>query len=228
MKDETELVKNLNSLIDETLAEIEELKKSSKFAASEIKIEGPGAKDLDGKPVNGSLDAKKAEDEEDEEKEEKDEVEKAEDEEDEEKEDKKDDKKIAQKEVDKHNEKKHGEAKDADTAFKTEEIKKSLERQETLLKSYVDSKFESFEKKIADLSAVIMKLADTPVQPRGIPSGVQALQKSEEVKQLNRSDVAERLLTLQKSGASVDTADLIKVEIGSMYDVQTITKKYGI
>ena len=54
-----ELVKSLTSLIDETLDEIEEIKKS-KYAASEIKIEGPGD-GIAGKPVNGELDAKKKE-----------------------------------------------------------------------------------------------------------------------------------------------------------------------
>ena len=65
-----ELTKSLVALIDETLEEIEELKKSSKFAASEVKIEGPG-EGINGKPVNGSLEAKKAEDKKDDEDEDK-------------------------------------------------------------------------------------------------------------------------------------------------------------
>lgn len=56
-----EMKKGLINLIDETMDELDELKKS-RFSASEIKIEGPGT-GIDGKPSNGSLDAKKADDE---------------------------------------------------------------------------------------------------------------------------------------------------------------------
>lgn len=68
----SELVKSLNVLIDETLEELEELKKS-RFSAAEIKLEGPGADGIAGKPASGSLgkddDGKeKDEDEEDEDK----------------------------------------------------------------------------------------------------------------------------------------------------------------
>lgn len=57
-----DLVKNLTSLIDETLVEIDELKKS-RFSASEIKLDGPGEDGIAGKPASGELDAKKADDE---------------------------------------------------------------------------------------------------------------------------------------------------------------------
>jgi hypothetical protein len=67
-----ELRKSLTDLIDETLLELEELKKS-RFAAAEIKLEGPG-EGLGGQSANGNLHAKKKEDDEDE----KDEAEKAE------------------------------------------------------------------------------------------------------------------------------------------------------
>ena len=64
-----ELKKSLTDLIDETLLELEELKKS-RFSASEIDIKGPG-EGIAGKPSNGDLHAKaedkKDEDEKDEE-----------------------------------------------------------------------------------------------------------------------------------------------------------------
>ena len=60
-----ELRKSLTDLIDETLLELEELKKS-RFSASEIKIEGPG-EGIAGKPSNGDLHAKKEDKDEDEE-----------------------------------------------------------------------------------------------------------------------------------------------------------------
>lgn len=65
-----ELTKSLNDLIDETLSELEELRKS-RFSASEIKIEGPG-EGIDGKPSNGDLHAKKEDKDEDEDEDDKD------------------------------------------------------------------------------------------------------------------------------------------------------------
>jgi len=53
------LKKSLTDLIDETLIELEELKKS-RFDASEVDLKGPG-EGIAGKPSNGELDAKKAE-----------------------------------------------------------------------------------------------------------------------------------------------------------------------
>jgi hypothetical protein len=75
-----DMKKSLVALIDETMDELEDLKKS-RFSASEIKIEGPG-KGIDGKPSDGSLETKKADDEDedkkDEDKKEDDDMDKAE------------------------------------------------------------------------------------------------------------------------------------------------------
>jgi hypothetical protein len=63
-----ELRKSLTDLIDETLLELEELKKS-RFSAAEIEVKGPG-EGIAGKPSNGDLHAKaedKKDDDEDEE-----------------------------------------------------------------------------------------------------------------------------------------------------------------
>ena len=70
-----ELRKSLTDLIDETLLELEELKKS-RFSASEIEIKGPG-EGIAGKPSNGDLHAK-AEDKKDKKDDEDEEAEKAE------------------------------------------------------------------------------------------------------------------------------------------------------
>ena len=48
------LVKSLTSLIDETIAEIEDLKKS-RFSAAEVKLGGPGEDGIAGKPASGSI-----------------------------------------------------------------------------------------------------------------------------------------------------------------------------
>jgi hypothetical protein len=66
---DNKLQKSLTDLIDETLMELDELRKS-RFAASEIKIEGPGD-GIAGKPSDGKLDAAKAEDDKDEKEEDK-------------------------------------------------------------------------------------------------------------------------------------------------------------
>ena len=59
-----EMIKSLTSLIDETLEEIEEIKKS-KFAAAEVSL-GDSESGMDSKSKNGELDAKKADEDEDE------------------------------------------------------------------------------------------------------------------------------------------------------------------
>jgi hypothetical protein len=217
-----ELAKSLVALIDETLEEIEELKKSSKFSASEIKIEGPG-EGIAGKPVNGSLEAKKAEkeesdeDEEDEEKKKKEakKIEKAEDEESEEDEEKeeKDEKKVEK------------------GVNEEKEVKKSEDapKMEELMKSYMDSRINPLENKINDLVSLVSKLADAPVERKSVPAGIQPLKKSEDaVKTLSKSDVANKLFELKKSGTKVDSLDLCKVETGSMADVGFVANKYGI
>lgn len=71
-----ELRKSLTDLIDETLHELEELQKS-RYAAAEVEIKGPG-EGIAGKPSNGDLHAKKAEDDEDEKKKKDEEAKKAE------------------------------------------------------------------------------------------------------------------------------------------------------
>lgn len=90
-----ELKKALESLIDETINEIEELKKS-RFSASEVKLEGPGEDGIKGHKANGHLD-KEEDDDKDEDKDDADDAKKADKEEDD-KEEKKDDEKPKMKE----------------------------------------------------------------------------------------------------------------------------------
>lgn len=73
-----ELKKALDALIEETITEIEDLKKS-RFAASEIKIEGPGSDGIAGKPKDGSIEKEEDEDDEKEEDEDEKDMDKAED-----------------------------------------------------------------------------------------------------------------------------------------------------
>jgi hypothetical protein len=228
-----EMVKSLTSLIDETLEEIEEIKKS-KFAASEISL-GDDKSGVADKSKNGKLEAKKAEDkdeDEDEEDEDSDDMDKAdwakkaeddmdkadcmdkaeedEDEEHEEKESKKHEKKESKKE-------------------EMKEMKKSLKDTETLMKTYVDERFSSLEKTISKLAAAVEAIADAPVERKGIPAGVAPLRKStEESEPLSKSEVAGKLFELKKTGKHVDSADIFKVETGNNLTVLEIANKYGL
>lgn len=237
-----ELKKSLTDLIDETLLELEELKKS-RFSAAEVELKGPGADELAGKPTNGKL-AEKAEDEEDEDKEddkaekgegvnsavEKGEgvnssVEKAE--------DKKEDKKDEDKKDEPHKDDPKHEEKEKDMAKKLldmhkGEMKKSLEDADTLMKSYVDSKVSVLEGKLATILDAVTKLADAPVAAKGVSyKGVAPLLKSEDAgESLSKSEVASKLFELKKSGSRVDSNDIAMAEMG--HDLEKIVSKYSI
>jgi hypothetical protein len=221
-----EMVKSLTSLIDETLEEIEEIKKS-KFAASEISL-GDDKSGIADKSKNGKLEAKKAEDEEEDEDEEDEDMDKAdcmdkaedEDEEESEEEDEGSD------DMDKAEKEKEEKKKDMK---EMKEMKKSLKESESLMKTYVDERFSSLEKTISKLAAAVEAIADAPVQRKGIPAGVTALQKSsEEVEPLSKTEVASKLFELKKTGKSVDSADIFKVETGNDLTVLQIANKYGL
>lgn len=249
MNNNEELVKSLTSLIDETLEEIEEIKKS-KFAAAEIKIEGPG-EGIAGKPTNGSLDAKKKEDDE------------SEDEDDKKKKMDKGENEKADPDHGKfakapsvakgENEKAdpdHGKFSKAPTVAKGEdesedededkkdmkkdmkkEMKKSVSESEDLIKSYVDSRFGYLEEKLSKMAAAIEAMADAPVARRGVPAGFRPLSKSsdEHSTPLSKSDVASALFELKKSGTNVDSTDIFKVESAkNINEVYEIASKYGL
>lgn len=217
-----EMVKSLTSLIDETLEEIEEIKKS-KFAAAEISI-GDSSSNLEGKPKNGSLEAKKKEDEEEkdedkddkkEEKDEKKDMDKAEDVE-----------KKEEKDEDKKDEKKEKkEEKDEDK----KDLKKSFAASESLLKTYVDEKMSSIEQKLAKMADAIAAIADAPAPRKGVPAGFVALQKStDDIAPLSKTELANKLFELKKSGAKVDSADIFRVETGNQATAFEVANKYGL
>lgn len=239
-----ELKKSLTDLIDETLLELEELKKS-RFSAAEVDLKGPGADGIAGKPANGKL-AEKAEDDKEDEDEEKDEVaekgegvnsavdkgegvnsavDKAEDKKDE---DKKEDKKDEpHKDDPKHEEKEKDIAKKLLDMHKGE-MKKSLEDADTLMKSYVDSKVGALEKQLASILETVTKLADAPVPAKGVgyKGAAPLLKSADEVETLSKSEVASKLFDLKKSGSRVDSNDIAMAEMG--HDLDKIVSKYNI
>lgn len=230
-----EMVKSLTSLIDETLEEIEEIKKS-KFAASEISL-GDDKSGVADKSKNGKLEAKKAEaDDEDEEEEDEDEDMDKADDEDEDEDEESDDMDKADcmdkaEDEDEEHEKKESKKHEKKEPKKEEmkEMKKSLKNSESLMKSYVDERFSSLEKTISKLAAAVESIADAPVQRKGIPAGVAPLRKSsEETESLSKSEVANKLFELKKTGKHVDSADIFKVETGNNTTVLEIANKYGL
>ena len=236
-----EMRKSLTDLIDETLLELEELKKS-RFAASEVEIKGPG-EGIAGKPSNGDLHAKKAEDDKDEEKKkEKEEAEKAEGKNEEaakaegknEEAAKAEDKKPEEKEdKEPHKDDPEHEEKEKKMAKKLldmhkGEMKKSLEDSEALLKSFVDERVKPLEDKLSSILDLVNKIAEQPVPPKGTTSNAVPLRKSADDagEPLSKSDVASKLFELKKSGAKVDSLDITRAEMGQ--DLQKIVDKYKI
>ena len=209
-----EMMKSLASLIDESLAELEVMKKSDRFSASEIKLGGPGA-GIAGKDPQGSLGKDEEEDDDDEEGEEGEEGE----------EDKKEDKKPVIGKADGVN----------DKAEKADDMKKSLEEQSTLLKSYVDNKFAAFESQLDKITKLVSDIADAPVAAKSVSyRGIAPLKKSiageseSEGEPLTKSVLVEKLFSLKKSGTRVDSADIAGAELANGNELVKIANKYNI
>ena len=243
--DDEQMAKALKELIDETITEIEDLKKSDRFSASEVKIEGPG-EGLAGKPTNGELDASKADDKDedkvDDKKEDKkedscekgvlDEAEKSEKSEDDKEDDKKDDKKEDKddKKEDKDDKKEDDKAPWMKSVEEVETLKKSVEAQEELMKSYIDSKIAPIESRMTDILTAIKEISDTPVERKSVPSDIQPLTKSvmDGPEPLNKSEVINKMFELKKSGTSVPTEDITRAELGSPADLDSFVTKYKL
>jgi len=219
-----QLTKSLVAIIDEALAELDELKKSSRFSASEISL-GEDDSKLHGAKKNGSLgkEEDKEEDEDEEEAKKADAMPEgtmAKDEDEEEEED----------EEDEEEEEDEDEAKKADCG--DEPMKKSSSEQlETLMKSYVDERISPIETKINSLFDLVKELADTPAPAKSTSyKNVTPLKKSadEEVQPLSKAEVANKLLELKKSGSFVDSADIVRAELAGPAELVSISSKYGL
>ncbi len=233
-----ELKKSLTDLIDETLQELEELKKS-RYAAVEVEIKGPGEGIAD-KPTNGELDAKKADDET-----------KVDEEEDEEEKKKKEEeaKKAEACKAEGKNEEAAGvkvpdgsgacgvneqaakaekSPEQVDKEMREVVVHKSNEEMETLMKSLVDERVKPLEDKLAIILDIVNKIADQPVAPKGTTARAVPLMKSadESTESLSKSEVAAKLFELKKSGTKVDSLDITRAEMG--HDLQKIIEKYKI
>ena len=225
-----DLAKSLVELIDETIAEIEELKKS-KLDNCQVNVElkGPGEDGIDGHKASGSLEAKKAEDEAEEKKKKEEEAKKAE---------------VAKGVLDEADPKKVGaevkkeEDKAEDEDDEDEEAEegkkpafmKSEEEVNTLMKSMIDDRVKPLESKMDSLITLIKELADAPVAPKGITfDNIKPLTKSEgETQPLSKAEVASKLFELKKSGTKVDSNDITQAELGNESTLNRLVQKYGI
>lgn len=198
-----EIKEELLNLIEDTLQEVDELKKSQRFSASEISL-GEDDSKIHGKDKNGSLNKEEDEDKKDEEKKD---------------EDKKDDV-----------EKGEGVNRQADPHGGEHKLVKSIEENNELIKSYVDDRFATLEKSMEALIGVVRDIADAPVERQSASyKDVAPLKKSiQEVEPMSKSQVTDELMTLKKSGTFVDSADFAKVELGSNTDLSTIINKYKL
>lgn len=222
--------KSLSDLIDETLSELEELKKS-RYAAAEIEIKGPG-EGIAGKPSDGDLEAKKAEDdkkkaEEEDEKKKKEEAMKAEGKneeaakaegkneeaakaEDDSKKPEDKDKKEPHKDDPEH------EKKEKEMAKKLLDMHKAQEEFPTLMKSFVEERVKPLEDKLSTIFDLVKQIADQPVPSKGTPAKAVPLLKSADEgagEALTKTDVASKLFELKKSGTKVDSLDLSLIHI---------------
>ena len=226
-----EFAKSLTDLIDETLMELEELKKS-RFSAAEIEIKGPG-EGIAGKPSDGKLDAAKAEDKKDEDEKEEEKEEKAEksdcmDKAEDKKKDE-EDKKEPHKDDPKHEAKEKEKIKELAEMHDMKPAKKSEEEASSLMKSYVDERVKPLEEKLSSIFDLVSKIADQPISPKGVTIRTAPLLKSAEeitTETLSKTEVASKLFDLKKSGNSVDSLDVTKAEMGQ--DLQHIIKKYKL
>lgn len=232
------LEKSLADLIDETLAEIEVLKKSERFSAHEVEL---GDKKANGSIESASVHKAEEKEEDEEEKEEGEEkAEKAEDE------DEDEDMSKAEEEVQKaeaaaekamkkyemckaeaEHKKKMLSMKKGESEKKEEEKKEEKEEGKELKKS-IEARVAPLEAKIADVLAAVKTLANSPVPARGYSyKNIQPLAKSDEGEPLSKAVVLDKLFELKKSGKSVLTEDIIGIETGSN-DFRNIATKYGI
>lgn len=241
---EKNLAKSLTDLIDETLAEIEALKKSDRFAAEEIEMGGDADGSTDTQAVN-KADDEEDEDEKEEDEEHEDEAEKAEEayrkaEDECEKAEHALKDAMKKKEMCKADHDKHMTKKEHDEAHKAEGVNqlakaedkkdKKIKKMEKKLAKSIEDRVSPLESQIAQVLEAVKQLSDAPVPSRGVTyKNVQPLAKgAAEIEPLNKSQVLNDLITLKKSGKEVSIEDVLKAEIGNDTELQQVANKYGI
>ena len=243
---EKNLAKSLTDLIDETLAEIEALKKSDRFSAEEIELDHGADGSTETHAVSKADEEDEKEEDKEDEEEHEDEAEKAEHaykkaEEECEKAEKAYKEAMKKREMCKAEHDKHmgkADEEDEEEAEKAEGVnemakedkEKKMKKMEKKLAKSIEARVAPLESQISQVLEAVKKLADAPVPARGATyKNVQPLAKgSVEAEPLNKSQVLGELITLKKSGKEVPTEDVLKAEIGSASELQEIATKYGI
>jgi hypothetical protein len=240
------LQKSLAELIDETLAEIEQLKKSDRYSAHEVEL---GDAKANGKM---EVEAVKKGDDEDKDDEKEDEAKKSDDEDEDDEDGEDDDMEKAEKDCMKADEdaakamkkyemckaeaehkKKMLAMKKGEWAKKADEDKKEEKKddkdEEKDLKKSLDARVAPLEAKIADVLAAVKKLSDQPVPARGHSfRSIQPLAKSNEVEPMSKSTVFNKLFDLKKSNpSSVATEDFVELDQGTK-SPDELAAKYGL
>ena len=244
MENTEAMAKSLTDLIDETLQELEEMKKGGRMEPETITM---------GHDANGEM--KKEEDgDKEEDEEENDKAEKAEKDYDKDEDDKEDDKAekaeganqmVKAEDVSKAEMK----MKKAQAKFEMRkadyEMKKAMcatgskggkgENEKAMAKTaeapvQVSTQTESLEARLNELTTLVKKIADAPVPARGQTyRDVQPLAKSaEEIQPLVKSNVMNALFELKKSGKDVTAEDMFKAETGGSAELAAIANKHGI
>jgi hypothetical protein len=245
-----EMVKSLIDLIDESLAELDELKKSDRFSASEIKLgdSGSGIADED---KNGKLDKEETEKMEDADmmseeamkaegkNRESDpnggnhQIVKGEDEEDEEEDEDKKKKDDEDEDEDDDMDKAEGKNRESDPNGGNHQIvkmEKSIQENNDLMKSYVDERISPIEDKISTLLGLVQEIADSPVPSKSVSyKDVQPLKKSVDAPEaLTKAQAIDKLFEMKKSGENVDTTDITAAELGTPADLAKVVEKYSL
>jgi len=96
------------------------------------------------------------------------------------------------------------------------------------MKSYVEERVKPLEDKLSTILDLVNKIADQPVQAKGITARTIPLMKSSDnaIETLSKAQVANKLFELKKSGKQVDSLDVARAEMGQ--DLANIIKKYEI
>lgn len=88
---------------------------------------------------------------------------------------------------------------------------------------------DAFEARLNQLTDLVKKIAETPVPARGQTyRDVQPLAKTDETQPLVKSKVIDELFEMKKSGKDVTAEDMFKAETGGSAELATIANKYGI
>jgi hypothetical protein len=107
-------------------------------------------------------------------------------------------------------------------------LKKSLQEQESLMKTFVEERVKPIESKLETLMALVKKIADQPEPPKAATyRSIVPLAKTDGSSEpLTKAMVVNKLLELKKSGVEVDSLDVVKADLNQ--DLEGLARKYKL